>query len=275
VTGVSARDPSGRSIAVRARAVVVACGALHTPLLLARSGVASEHLGRHLTIHPVVAAWGLFDERVDARRAVPQGYVIDEHHDDGLLFQGAFAPLDVCGPLFTDVGPAWTRLIERFDHLACFGFMIEDDGEGRVRAGPGGRPLVTYSLTRADVARLRRGVTMLAEVYFAAGAREVLPAVRGFDRLGGARDVARLGRAPVVASDFDVTAYHPLGTCRMGRDPARSVIGPDHRVHGFEGLFVADGSAVPCSLGVNPQLTIMALADRAAEHVARSLEGPS
>ena len=202
---------------------------------------------------------------------MPQSYLIDEHHDEGILFQGAFAPLEICGPLFTEVGPRWTRIIEQFDRLACFGFMIEDSTTGRVRAGPGGRPIVTYSLTEHDVARMRRGVGLLARVYFAAGARRVMPVVHGFDDLTSEGDVGRLLRARVRASDFDVTAYHPLGTCRMGRDPSRSVIGLDHRVHDVGGLYVTDGAAVPTSVGVNPQLTIMAMALRASEHITRAL----
>ena len=272
-TGIVGRASTGRAVEIRARAVVVACGALLSPLLLERSGAGhrSGELGKTLTIHPVVASWGLFDRPIEGWRGVPQSYLIDEHHDEGILFQGAFAPLEICGPLFTEVGPRWTRIIEQFDRLACFGFMIEDSTTGRVRAGPGGRPIVTYSLTEHDVARMRRGVGLLARVYFAAGARRVMPVVHGFDDLTSEGDVGRLLRARVRASDFDVTAYHPLGTCRMGRDPSRSVIGLDHRVHDVGGLYVTDGAAVPTSVGVNPQLTIMAMALRASEHITRAL----
>ena len=62
-------------------------------------------------------------------------------------------------------------------------------------------------------------------------------------------------------------AFHPLGTARAGADPAASVVDADLRVHGVAGLHVADGSAVPSSLGVNPQITIMALATRLAFHL--------
>jgi choline dehydrogenase-like flavoprotein len=62
-------------------------------------------------------------------------------------------------------------------------------------------------------------------------------------------------------------AFHPLGTARMAARPQDGVLDADGRVHGVRGLYVGDGSAVPGSLGVNPQLTIMALATRLADHL--------
>ena len=102
----------------------------------------------------------------------------------------------------------------------------------------------------------------------AAGAHTVHTAINGFEILRSEADLQRMRRAKVRAWDLDLSAYHPLGTARMGRDPATSVVGPDHQVHDTPGLYVVDGAAVPSSLGVNPQVTIMALATRAAEKIA-------
>src|SRR5260370_11301308 len=140
-----------------------------------------------------------------------------------------------------------------------------------VRRGPGGRPLITYTHDDHDTARLKRAVEILACVYFAAGARVVFPLVHGFDELHGLDDLARLRNARLHARDFDLSAYHPLGTARMGRDPGSSVVGPDNQVHDTPGLYVSDGSVVPTSPAVNPQVTIMALATRAADKIAQAV----
>jgi choline dehydrogenase-like flavoprotein len=149
--------------------------------------------------------------------------------------------------------------------------MIEDSSRGRVRPGPGGRPLITYWLNDHDVARLKRGVEILSRVFFAGGARRVIPVVNGFDTLSDVADLERFRRAKVTARDFEITAYHPLGTARMGGDPRSSVVGPDLEVHDVPGLFVMDGSVVPSSPAVNPQMTIMALATRASQRLAEKL----
>ncbi len=271
----SARLPGGerRTVTVRARATVVSCGSLLTPLLLEASGIgtSSGQLGRNLSIHPALAVMALFDEKLDGGNAIPQGYSIEHFHDEGILFEGAFAPLDLAAASFTMIGPRFVELLEKYDRLACFGVMIEDVSRGRVRRGPGGRPLVTYSLVDHDVARLKRAVEILARVYFAAGARTVIPLVHRFDELHGPADLDRLRHAKLHARDFELSAYHPLGTARMGRDPKRSVVGPDHQVHDTPGCYVVDGSVVPSSPAVNPQITIMTLATRAAGEIGRSL----
>jgi choline dehydrogenase-like flavoprotein len=112
---------------------------------------------------------------------------------------------------------------------------------------------------------------VLAQIFFAAGAKRIHMPIAGFDVINGPDDLVKLRRATIRAWDLDLSAYHPLGTARMGKDPAQSVIGPDHEMHDTEGLYVVDGAAVPTSLGVNPQITIMTLATRAAEKIAAKL----
>ena len=275
-TGVvaRARDASGRTrtVTVHARAVVISCGSLMTPILLERNGLglASGELGGNLSIHPAVGALAVFDEPINGWNGIPQGYAIEEFHDEGILFEGATMPLEYSISMMPQLGPRLTELAESFDRVASFGFLVEDSSRGRVRL-VGGRPVVTYRLNDHDVARLKRGLDILARVFFAAGARSVLPPVHGFDEIHGEADLDRFRRRRIRAADLELSAYHPLGTCRMGRDPARSVVGPDHQLHDCAGLYVVDGSAVPSSLGVNPQVTIMTLATRAAGLLAARL----
>lgn len=275
VTGVQARAVGGKRVrlTVRAKVTVVACGTLFTPLLLERSGLcqSSGQLGRNLSIHPAGVALGVFDEPIQSWNAVPQGYAIEQFHDEGLLFEGGTPPLEISAASTDLLGRRFVDLMDRIDHVAVFGFMIEDTSRGRVRAARGGRPLITYMLNQHDVSRLKRGMEILARVYFAAGARQVIPFIHGFDDLRGEADLTRLRRAKLKARDFDLSAYHPLGTARMGLDKRTSVVGPDHAAHDVEGLYITDGAAVPSSLAVNPQVTIMAMATRAAERIDRRL----
>lgn len=271
VRGVS--TATGRALTVRAKAVVLACGSLSTPLLLERSGLCgtSGQLGRNLSIHPASAGMGVFDEDIDASRTVPQGYAIDHFKHDGLYFEGAQVPLDVTAASLTGSGPGFVQLMEQFNRAFSFGFMVKDTSRGRVTAGADGAPRLWYSVNERDRARLQRGFGLLARVFFAAGAREVRLPVLGFERLRGLDDVERLERARVPARHMDLTAYHPLGTAKLGVAALDSVVDETHEAHDVHHLFITDGSAVPSSLGVNPQLTLMALSLRAAEFVDRRL----
>ena len=123
-------------------------------------------------------------------------------------------------------------------------------------------------MNRADAAKLQRGIATVCEIFLAAGARRVLPFLPGMPEVSSMRDVTALRALSVSPSDIEVTAYHPLGTCRMGTDPRTSVVGPDYETHEIESLYIADGSVVPSALGVNPQLTIYGLAHLMATRLA-------
>jgi choline dehydrogenase-like flavoprotein len=270
--GIVARTEDGHTLTIRARAVVIACGSIMTPLVLSAQGLGgrSGQLGKNLSIHPACGVLAEFDEQIMSWKGIPQGYSIHELHNEGILYEGANVPLEMTMSMTQLIGPELIRLAESYDHVASFGFMVEDTSRGSV-SEIAGQPVIRYWLQDKDVAHIKRGCDVLAQIFFAAGARRVHMPIAGFDVLSSPDDLAALRRANVRAWDLDVSAYHPLGTARMGSDPATSVVGPDHEMHDTAGLYVVDGAAVPTSLGVNPQITIMTLATRAAEKIAAKL----
>ncbi|MFT3839828.1 MAG: GMC family oxidoreductase [Myxococcaceae bacterium] len=277
VEGLAKRDGVTKKLTVRAKAVVLACGSLLTPVLLQKNGLAnsSGEVGKNLSIHPASSAYGVFEERLDSSRTVPQGYGIDQFHDEGILFEGGHTPLDLTAAAVPTFGPQFVSMMERYEHTIGFGFLVKDTSRGRVRVGPDGGPLISYWLNQHDLKKMQRGLGLLARMFFAAGAQEVWPTMSRFPRLQSISDVERLESASITAREIDITAYHPLGSCRMGKDPLKSVVNERHETHDVHNLFICDGSALPSSLGVNPQVTIMALALRAAQHIHARLESLS
>ncbi len=267
--GVTADLASGAVLKVKADAVVVAAGALMTPLLLRDSGacLSSGWLGENLSLHPARGALAVFDERIDMGRGIPQGYAIETFAEEGLMFEGGSLPPDVLAINLPWVGARLTSLVDDYPHVASFGLMVQDHSRGSVRRGPGGSPLLRYDLSRRDFELLHRGLGLLAEVYLRAGARRVILAARGHEELTTQADVDAFRAARLRPRDIDGAAFHPLGTARAGADPRRSCVNPEQEAHDTERLYVCDGSAIPSSLGVNPQLTIMAMSLRAAEAI--------
>ncbi len=270
--GVHGTLGSGRTFRVKAEAVVLAGGALMTPVLIQKTKLLqSREVGRNLTIHPATKVMALFDETIDMSRGIPQGYAVTHPTDPTIVYEGASTPLDVTALAIPWVGRRFMELMEQYPHLATFGFMIEDTARGRIRPGPRGAPLVTYDMNAHDIAKMAEGLATLCEIFFAAGAKRVMPMVTGFDEVTSKADVERLRSARLAPGDIEVSAYHLLGTCRMGENPYRSVVGPDHQTHEVQSLYVADGSVVAGPLGVNPQMTIMAMALRAGEVISSRL----
>jgi choline dehydrogenase-like flavoprotein len=251
---------AGRELEVCAPRVVLAAGTIHTPLLLARSGLGrhSGQLGRNLVLHPATAAFALMDETVDMARGVPQSFYVDEFASQGIMFESVAGPPSYVALALPLTGTRHARAMSCYRRLAQFGLMVSDSSGGRVHLNRGraSRPLIRYDLAEPDVAKFRVGLRRLQQLFEAAGAREVyLPITPG------------VAPERLRARDLKLMAFHPLGTARVDADPARGVLDSDLSVHGVAGLHVADGSVMPSSLGVNPQLTIMAFATRLAFHL--------
>jgi choline dehydrogenase-like flavoprotein len=145
---------------------------------------------------------------------------------------------------------------------------VRAEGRGRVRAGRR-RAGARFALTPGDVAKLRRAVRVLGEMMLAAGAEYVTPGVHGWHERVFDRDVMAgfETEGPRDPRAYALAVTHLFGTCRMGSDPATSVVRPDFRHHAVDRLYVADSSVFPSNLGVNPQTTILALADLCARAV--------
>ena len=264
-----------RKVRVRAKAVVLSCGSLITPVFLMRQGLMGDNpmLGRNLTIHPAIVVSALFDgEEIRGWEAIPQGYCVDEFHRDGILLEGSSLRLEGGAASLRLVGRRLMDVMERYDNVAQFGVMIsEETSRGRVLLGPGRRPLTYYWLTNHDLSRLQHAMVLIGRIFFAAGATRIFPAVLGWPEIRSLEELEAFGEAQIGARDVMLTSYHPLGTCRIGHDPKKSVIDLSHQAHGLPGLYIVDGSSLPASPKVNPQVTIMAMATRAADVIGASL----
>jgi choline dehydrogenase-like flavoprotein len=276
--GVLARmvDPAtgrrGPSVTVRARvATVLAAGATQTPLLLLENGLEgkSGFVGRNFSLHPHAKCVGIFDEEVVGWTGVHQAHQVHEFLDDGFnMAVGYVPPAFLAMSLSLYLGDELYEVLANVNRMVVAGFMSEDTTTGTVGRGlVRGQPLLRYSITAEDVRRLLRGSRIVADILFAAGARQVLTAVHGVPPLRSPDDARALEGRKVHPHDFELLAVHLMGTCRMGVDPRRSVVGPFGEAHHLPGLFIADASVFPSSLGLNPMETIMALATRTAHSI--------
>lgn len=257
---------------VRARAVLLAGGALGTPELLLAQGIAnrSGHVGRHLRIQPACWVGGRHPgQDVRGWDGVMQSWQVDEWLDRGLFLEATFSPLPFGAHWMPGAGAPFKERIERYGEMAIVGVHLADASEGRVRVR-GGRLRMTYRLTRGDAATLRFGVARAAAIHFAAGAAEVYPQVAGLGVLRPG-DEGRVESAAGRPAGLRLEAFHPMGTARMGADPAASVVAPSGESHDVPGLYVADASVLPTALGANPMITIMAVARRVARGLADRL----
>jgi choline dehydrogenase-like flavoprotein len=271
-------DPgTGRKVGtlqVDARATVLAAGAIFTPALLQRQGLgrSSDQLGRNLVIHPAAGTTARFDETLDAWRGTMQSYYVDQKLSAGVLLEATFPPpgLGYSAGSLPGWGPG-KELFALYPHMASIGSVIGDAGVGRVRSIGRHAVAIQYGLTSDDAAKVVEGIAMSAEIFFAAGAKEVYPMLPGLETIGSAADVHHIREGRWRPSDLHLSAYHPMGSVRMGADPSTSVVNSYGRVWDVPDLFVFDASVLPSSCHVNPQITIMAMVARMATRLVHDL----
>jgi choline dehydrogenase-like flavoprotein len=274
--GIEARSVErDRTIRIRSQAVVLACGAVPTPVLLQEQSICnrSGQVGRNLSLHPGAAVSGLFDDVIEGYKHVPQGVGCDQFHRQGILLLGAQSSLNIASHMFQFAGRRLTEVMDDFDRIGAMGVLVKDATQnGRVRPGLKGEPLITYWLQRKDLDQMHRGMVHIMELFRAAGARKLYPLGHRMPIIETDADFERFRKRRVAPSDIIWPSFHPLGTIRMGANPTTSVVGFDHETHDVKGLFVVDGGTVPGPTAVNPQLTIMAMADRAAQRIGETLD---
>jgi len=264
----------GKTVRVRAQRVVLACGAIHTPAFLLRQGIAnrSGEVGRNLSIQPSTGFAALMDERINGAKFTPQGYGVDEFIKDGILIAGGQPDYNLAATIFAMHGRRLMDAVDEFESSISFALLTRDtSAPGRVRLVRG-RTVVSYSIADEDMSRLHRAMGIAAEIFLAAGARRLYPQLPAMPILEREGALEAIRSYPMRALDLQLIAYHPAGTCRMGNDPKTSVVDFAHECHDVPGLHLVDGSTMPGPAAVNPQVSIMALATRAAELIAERLD---
>lgn len=254
---------------IRAKVVVVACGSLHTPLLLQKSGLSSVHVGRHLTLHPAIRVGALFDEEVNGWDGALQSVYSDQfHHDEGIWLNGVYTAVNVLAAAFPGIGREHRRLVKQIPHLAFFGGMVHDEGGGHVRRWISREPMITYEMVKRDKARLLKSIHILGRIAFAAGAREVLAPIFGMPTIKKESELDFLLEDKIPASKVECMSFHPLGSARMSTTREAGVVKPTGETWDVDNLFVIDGSVLPTSIGVNSQIPVMTVALKMAEGLA-------
>jgi long-chain-alcohol oxidase len=279
--GVEAtHHPTGARVTVRARAIVCAAGAIHTPALLKRSGFANANIGRHLRLHPATAVWGVMDEEVRGWEGTMQAVYSDQFADldgegYGLKFEtAALQPLILFSFAPWRSGRQHFETMQAIPNLAPVGILLRDKDAGEVRVGRDGHPVVRYKLSERDARHLRTGVEGAAQLLQAAGAQRIFTS---HARLAETRtgDVGALMRdadaAGYGSGQITLGSFHIMGSARMGGHPTTAACDPTGQTYDVRDVVVCDGSAFPTASGVNPMISIEAIAHMNARALAERL----
>jgi long-chain-alcohol oxidase len=280
--GVEARTRDGHRVAVRARAVVVACGAIQTPALLRRSGLSNPEIGRNLRLHPATGAFGFFGEEVRPWEGTMQAIYSDQHRDlDGAGYGVKYETAPIHPSLLSAFAPwrsaaQYAELAGNLSRVGLVGVLLRDRGGGEVSVGRDGEPIARYRLSNEDIRHVRVGLDGAAQILEAAGAHRIISAhsrLVSYEPGRGSRErfIADGDACGYGAGRCLYYSFHIMGSARMGGSREHSACGPEGETWEARGVVVADGSTFPTASGVNPMITIESIAHLNASALAARL----
>jgi hypothetical protein len=267
--------------------VILSAGAIASSKLLLANGISQNTAGVGLCLHPGIQVLGDFDYEIKGNQGIPMAYTVhdfgvtrtndqtrkDYNFENGgeFLLESIFLPLLQFSIAISASGLGQHRmLINRFNNYSMAGIVVRDGNIGKVALTATGRASVTYELTDKELKIIAKGAEVLAKMWFRLGARKIIIPHRTLSIIEGEEGIPNL--ISTILHDpknLLLGSAHPQSGNRIGTNPNDSVVDTDCKVHGFVNLFVCDASVFPTSVGVNPQITVMAIASIVAARIIK------
>lgn len=276
---VSVKNAGGliQKLTIRAKVVVVAAGAVHTPAILMRSGLSNANIGANLHIHPVTAIFSQFDELVMGWRGAPQTRVSQQFANldgrgYGIWLQTAPVHPGLAAQAFPwHSGRMHKQNMQRLDHYSNLIVLTRDFHGGQVKQDKRGEPVLRYKISRYDARHLMHGLIEALKIHRAAGAKIIYGPHNRLQAYHDGDDfedfLTRVASAGCESNAIALFSAHQMSSCRIGGSSRIGAITPEGETYEVKNLYVADGSTLPTAAGVNPMLSIMATAHYIAQQI--------
>lgn len=265
------------TVTVRAKTVVLSGGAIMSPALLLKSDLANSSglVGKTLHLHPSSPVAGLFDEAIEGWRGIPQTYIVDEF---AAFYKNGYGGYVII-PVFAHPGgsavmsPGWggehAAIMHDYGRMSAAVPMIHDETVGTVSVKSNGKIDLAYWPEAEDQKWFMHGIRKTAEMYFAAGAKEVMLPYSPKVVVRSPKELDVIERLGVQKYGISIASVHPQGSVRMSRDPKKGVVDSHCETHDVKNLFVCDTSVFPTSLGTPPMVPTASIATHTARHMLK------
>ncbi|HCI15081.1 MAG TPA: GMC family oxidoreductase [Gallionellaceae bacterium] len=270
-------DPdTGKKMAdlqVDAPIVVLAAGAVQTPLLLLKSGLAnsSGQVGKNFACHPTLSLVGEFPETVDDFHGATHSLFMDRDilppKPGYLLLNAIQDPVEASIQVGPKTGKPYLDYMIRYRNTVRLICLVHDKNKGEIRLENGNK-VVDYNVDDEDFEIMKVGLKTTARVLFGGGANKVrIPASSDLTIASIAEVDKVIDGLKNERKRYRYVSFHPQGSCRMGADPKKSVVNAMGETHDVKNLYIADASLMPTSTGYNTQESVYALSSYVSDRI--------
>jgi choline dehydrogenase-like flavoprotein len=277
VVGAIGKHKDGHEITIHAKHIVLAAGAIHSPAILMRSKLRHAQLGKNLFLHPTVVSSAIYDQKINTWFGPMMSTVIDDyaHMNNHYGFKVETAPFH---PGFASVVVPYKNSIQfktdmlSVSRMAHFVALVRDKNGGKIKVNKKGRPIINYKIHKTDLKTIKQGTKAIMKLHHKVGALKIFhPNQLAQPFVPEDQNISQYFKSNEKLSwkpnQFTVGSAHQMGTCRMSGDRAKGITKPDGESWLANNLYIADASLFPTASGVNPMLSIQAL----AYHVAKNI----
>lgn len=257
---------------VDASLVVVASGAIGAAELLLRTMPNESIVGSRFYINPHYFVFADFGKPIDNQNGIPCAYAVHEwrrvrmdekgrYQSGGYIMLSSHQSPGIMAVLLSETGAAHTERMKKYHHLGSTMSVIDEDNPGRIYIDDKGFRRTEFKVRGVDQLKAVDYLRNATRIFLAAGAREVwIPDIYGTVIRGEKEIDAKIGLKSVQPNAQFTAGSHFLGTAPLGADANDAFAGVTGEAHRVKNLYVADGSAIPTSISVDPSLTIMGVA---------------
>jgi choline dehydrogenase-like flavoprotein len=282
---ISLRD--GRSVTIaQPKTVVLSAGAIASSWLLMRSSIGQGELpvGQYLSFNMGSPLHGCWNETLNSFAGLQIAHYLKPPTTAGFVYETWFNP-----PVAQALAmPGWLDThfmnMEAYNRMAAVGVLVGTEPTAHLTRAlfMPGAPDIVYKPTTQDLSRLVEALCVLGEILFEAGAETVMASTRHYRSYGSGCGIYTAGQRDSFADDLRKLVQderdillgtgHPQGGNRISGQRGHNgktggVVNPDFKVYGFDNLYVCDASVFPSATTVNPQLSVMTMAQYAASRI--------
>jgi len=264
-----------KPITLEPKVVIIAAGPIASSEILLRNKLANTNgqVGKHLSLHPSTSVVAVFpNEDINGDDDMAMAYYCDEFsvnktHKPGFMIESVFVPPSQFSIAMPSFGKKNREYVTKYNECAMAGILVHDEPSGTITLNMADNAVVDYDLSKADQHKMLDGIKETARIFFRAGAEKIITGHIKETVLRNESELRLIDKRGAGMGALQIQSVHPQGGNRMGEDPSNSVVNSYCKTHEYDNLYVCDASVFPTSVGVNPQLTVMAIATITAKKI--------